>query len=50
MKEFKLFYGEEGDILYFASESEEAEVVEIAPEINMGTGQSLSLPHLSHTL
>jgi len=35
MKEFKLFYDEEEDILYLASEGEEAEVVEISPGINM---------------
>ncbi len=35
MKEFRLYYDEEEDILYLASEGEEAEVVEISPGINM---------------
>ncbi|RMG67660.1 MAG: DUF2283 domain-containing protein [Nitrospirae bacterium] len=35
MKEFKLFYDEEEDILYIASEGEEVEVLEISPGVNM---------------
>mgnify|MGYP001581143642 CR=1 FL=1 len=35
MKDFKVFYDEEEDILYLAKEGEEAEVVEISPGINM---------------
>lgn len=35
MKDFKVFYDEEEDILYIASEGEEAEVVEISPGVNM---------------
>lgn len=35
MNNFKVFYDEEEDILYLAKEAEEAEVVEIAPGVNM---------------
>ncbi|MBI5747402.1 MAG: DUF2283 domain-containing protein [Nitrospirae bacterium] len=35
MKDFKVFYDEEEDILYLAKEGEEAEVMEISPGVNM---------------
>ncbi len=35
MKDFKVFYDEEEDILYLAKEGEEAEVVELSPGVNM---------------
>lgn len=35
MKDFKVFYDEEEDILYLAKEGQEAEVVEISPGVNM---------------
>ncbi len=35
MKDFKVFYDEDEDILYLAKEGEEAEVVEISPGVNM---------------
>lgn len=35
MKDFKVFYDEEEDILYIAKEGEEIEVIEIAPGINL---------------
>ena len=35
MKDFKVYYDDEEDILYLAKEGEEAEVVEIAPGVNM---------------
>jgi len=35
MNDFKVFYDEEEDILYLAKEGEEAEVVEISPDVNM---------------
>jgi len=35
MEDFKVFYDEEEDILYLAKEGQEAEVVEIAPGVNM---------------
>lgn len=35
MEDFKVFYDEEEDVLYLAKESEEAEVVEISPGVNM---------------
>ncbi|MCX8034507.1 MAG: DUF2283 domain-containing protein, partial [Thermodesulfovibrio sp.] len=35
MKNLKVFYDEEEDILYIAKEGEEAEVIEVAPGINL---------------
>lgn len=35
MDDFKVFYDEKEDILYLAKASEEAEVVEISPGINV---------------
>ena len=35
MKDFKVYYDDEEDILYLAREGEEAEVIEIAPGVNM---------------
>ncbi len=35
MKDFKVFYDEDEDILYLAKEGEEAEVVEISSGVNM---------------
>ncbi len=35
MNDFKVFYDENEDILYFAKEGQEAEVVEISPGVNM---------------
>lgn len=35
MKDFKVFYDEEEDILYIAKEGEEIEVIEVAPGINL---------------
>lgn len=35
MKDFKVSYDEEEDILYLAKEGEEAEVVELSPGVNM---------------
>jgi len=35
MKDFKVFYDDEEDILYLAKESEEVEVIEISPGVNM---------------
>lgn len=35
MEDFKVFYDEEEDILYLTKEGEEAEVVELSPEVNM---------------
>jgi uncharacterized protein YuzE len=35
MKDFKVYYDDKEDILYLAKEGEEAEVVEIAPGVNM---------------
>lgn len=35
MEDFKVFYDEQGDILYLATEGKEEEVVEISPGINM---------------
>ncbi len=35
MKDFKVFYDDEEDILFLAKEGEEAEVVEISPGVNM---------------
>ena len=35
MKDFKVYYDDEEDILYLAKEGEEAEVIEIAPGVNM---------------
>ena len=40
MKDFKVFYDEEEDILYLAQEGEEEEVVEIAPGINVELDRS----------
>jgi uncharacterized protein YuzE len=40
MKDFKVHYDEEEDILYLAKEGEEAEVVEIAPGVNMELDQA----------
>lgn len=35
MEDFKVFYDEQEDILYLATEGKEEEVVEISPGINM---------------
>lgn len=35
MKDFKVFYDEDEDILYLGKEGKEAEVVEVAPGVNM---------------
>ena len=35
MKDFKVFYDEDEDILYLGKEGEEAEVVEISSGVNM---------------
>lgn len=35
MKDFKVYYDDEEDILYLAKEGEEAKIVEIAPGVNM---------------
>lgn len=35
MKEFKVFYDEDADILYLAKEGEEVEVVEVSPGVNL---------------
>jgi len=35
MEDFKIFYDEEEDILYFAKEGLEAEVVELSPGVNV---------------
>ena len=43
MKDFKVYYDDEEDILYLAKEGEEAEVVEIAPGVNMELDQAGNL-------
>jgi len=35
MKDFKIFYDEEEDILYLAKEGQEGEVEEVSPGINV---------------
>lgn len=35
MKDFKVFYDDEEDILYLAKEGQEEEVIELAPGINV---------------
>ena len=35
MKDFKVYYDDEEDILYLAKEGEEVKVIEIAPGVNM---------------
>jgi len=43
MTDFKVYYDDEEDVLCLAKEGEEAEVVEIAPEVNMELGQAGNL-------
>ena len=43
MKDFKVYYDDEEDVLYLAKEGEEAEVVEIAPGVNMELDQAGNL-------
>ena len=40
MKDFKIFYDEEEDILYLAKEGQEGEVVELSPGINLELDES----------
>ncbi len=43
MTDFKVYYDDKEDILYLAKEGEEAEVVEIAPGVNMELDQAGNL-------
>ena len=40
MKNFKVFYDEEGDILYLGKEGREEEVIELAPGVNIELNKS----------
>ena len=40
IKDFKIFYDEEEDILYLAKEGEEGEVVELSPGVNVELDES----------
>ncbi len=35
MKDFKVYYDDEEDILYLANKGEEEEVVELSPDVNL---------------
>lgn len=43
MKEFKVFYDEQEDILYLAQEGQEEEVIELAPGVHMEMDKSGNL-------
>lgn len=40
MKDFRVFYDEEEDILYFAKEGQEGEIIEVSPGINLELDES----------